>query len=171
MPSLINRIPAGIADILGIKATGRSPYILLDEVQGGIDLTEFYLASLEPRYVKTNNNFNAIGSVALYVCPAYMYALVTEASALATTAAANFGSTQLAVRFYGKNDAGATASHDIVVGNLAEAGDAAVADSAASVLANRPMLLRPGDIFLQNCTYANGSVNVAGALRYFVLPI
>jgi len=171
MPSLINRIPAGIADILGIKATGRSPYILLDEVQGGIDLTEFYLASLEPRYVTANGNFAAIGASALYTCPAYMYALVTEASAVATTAAANFGSTQMTVRFYGKNDAGATGSYDIAVGNLAEAGDAAVADSASSVLANRPLLLRPGDIFLNNCTYANGSVNIAGKLRYFVLPI
>ncbi len=42
MTQLINRVPRGLLGILDSKAAGQNPSLLLDEVQGGVDLTELY---------------------------------------------------------------------------------------------------------------------------------
>lgn len=42
MPQLINRVPRGLLGLLDSKAAGQNPALLLDEVQGGVELTDLY---------------------------------------------------------------------------------------------------------------------------------
>jgi len=43
MPSLVNRVPQGLLDLLGIKALGLNPAVFPDTLQAVLDLEYFYL--------------------------------------------------------------------------------------------------------------------------------
>jgi len=173
MPSLINRIPAGLADVLGIKATGRSPYVLLDEVRAVMDISDFYSLSLEPRFFFVQANVTASVATIAYTCPAYQCALVTEFGAYGVCDIGEFYKGSIGLRCNGKNDAGATSSYDIPLTPSNGGGSASVATTVGAAAIQRPVLLRPGDslIVWSEEVVTAGAVLLVTRGRYIALPV
>lgn len=69
MSSLIQGLPTGLLDLLGIKSTGRNPRLLLDEVRPVVDIFSLYSGNrLEP--IATSAALAAVGDGATITVPA-----------------------------------------------------------------------------------------------------
>lgn len=61
MPGLIQRVPVGLLDFLGLKATGQSPTVMPDELVPTVDISQLYAAARWEQSTSTTSTVNLIG--------------------------------------------------------------------------------------------------------------
>lgn len=61
MPGLIQRVPVGLLDFLGLKATGQNPVVMPDELQTVVDISQLYAAARWEQFQASTNTVNLIG--------------------------------------------------------------------------------------------------------------
>lgn len=61
MPGLIQRVPTGLLDLLGLKSTGQNPVVMPDTLQTVLELRDLYAAQRWEQFQATTNTVNLIG--------------------------------------------------------------------------------------------------------------
>jgi len=133
--ALINRVPAGLLSLLGIRAGGVNPASLSETVQSVIDLTDLYLAGYAERIIAVAN-IAAVGSfVPVPSVPENEFWIVREYGIVSPTLTA--GQALLVTPTYVHSIAGVLRHFPVGnPSNLGAAGDVVTASSRAPFVAS-----------------------------------
>ena len=154
LPAIINSLPAGYLDLLGLKTMGRNPTFPVDAVAPVMEMLQWYASSQSEIVAGTPVNRAAIGqTVTDLVVPATETWLVLSA---VTQVAAAVGVTSSRVQGYIQN------SNALGTFGIFPSDVGAPTVNGAVWLPHRycPFFMRPGDAFVANLELYAGAGNV-----------
>lgn len=146
MSSLIQRVPQGFLDALGIKSTGTNPNQLSEDVRPVVNLIDFYLASRYETVIASGNITNNGDIISLDVPAGEAWAMQTLSGRVSYTAGTDLASFHLGYRRAAAGSTISVRSSGVSLAAIATAQDVLIGHFFPQLL-----ILPPGSrIVLQN---------------------
>ena len=173
MPTPLNQAPAGLLDLLNAQTLGEQPNILLDQVVGTLDLTNFYLRQKLEYANGTGNLQNGTNSITADPVPDSEFWIVQQASVNIDTIAGLNGSLSGHLCIF--HSAGAIGGFEVgVTPDLTIDSNADEVNYRLTQIINYPLIMLPGDRFrfvINQNGIASGSAALTMQWQYLPLKV